>query len=1236
MGEIKTLKDIFKGMDLNTFGDWEALSVELSKREKKVRISAKCNEVPDFKVLGETEKAISAKFNLEDTYIFPNYAGPCLSDDEILGKTEDILFRTFKFYPGLCGILKDSVFEMKENGIFVKLKNTGSDILKVRGADKFLERIIRESYGKAGKVVFLDRADSGEHSVPSQEEDYQYFEPPAVTAEIQQALSQSKKAEEKTVTVEIPEDSAIILGRKKFTDEIIPMTAVTVDSDKVAIEGNVFAVDSREIRSGKILVMFDMTDLSYSLSVKFFVEKPKFEYISEKLKPGIWVRVAGTAQYDKFTQEVSIFATGIYQVEHRERMDTAEEKRTELHLHTQMSTMDGVSSPASLIKRAASWGHSAIAITDHGVLQGYPEAFAAGKKHGIKIIYGVEGYLLDDTGVTITNENIKNYKTTHIILLVKNYVGLKNLYRLVSESHLNYFYKKPRMLKSLIAKYREGLIISSACEAGDLYRAIVGHEPEERIEEIASFYDYLEIQPVGNNAYMIPAKMAKDEDEIREFNKKVVALGEKLNKPVVATGDVHFLDPVDEVYRRILMAGQGFTDADHQAPLYLKTTTEMLEEFSYLGPEKAYEVVIKNPRDIADSVEPDMEPIPQKTYPPSIEGAEEEIQERSWKRAKELYGEPLPDIVKQRLEKELNSIVKNGFSVMYIIAQKLVSKSLSDGYLVGSRGSVGSSFVATMSGITEVNPLPAHYLCKKCKYSEFVGISDTCGCDLPPKNCPNCGAPLSGEGYDIPFETFLGFDGDKEPDIDLNFSGEYQPVVHKYTEELFGVGHVFRAGTIATIADKTAYGFVKKYMEAKGTNANNAEINRLVNGVAGVKRTTGQHPGGVIIVPREKEVYDFCPIQRPADDTDTDIITTHFDYHFIHGTLLKLDILGHDDPTVIRMLEDLTGIDAKTIPIGDPDTMEIFHSTKTLGITPESIHCDIGTFAIPEFGTRFVRQMLIDTKPNTFSELIRISGLSHGTDVWLNNAQDLIKAGTATLKETICTRDDIMLYLLDKGLPPKSAFKIMEAVRKGKGLTPENEELMREHNVPDWYIESCKKIKYMFPKAHAAAYVMMAFRIAYFKVHYPKAFYTTYFSVRADDFDVDLMANGKETVEKAIKEYEAKGNNATAKEKNVLAILEICNEMYARGLKFLPIDLYESDAVKFKMKEDGILMPINALSGLGDVAAKSIVEARKDGEFSTIEDLKVRAKIGKSVVDMLAGTGCLDGIPESNQMSLFG
>ena len=831
--------------------------------------------------------------------------------------------------------------------------------------------------------------------------------------------------------------------------------------------------------------------------------------------------------------------------------------------------------------------------------------------------------------------NFKTLPSYHAIILATNKVGLKNLYKLISISHLDYFYKKPKILKSIYKQYSEGLIIGSACEQGELYRAIVEDKPEEEIESIADFYDYLEIQPLGNNMFMVRNGTVTGVDVLKDFNKRIVDLADKQGKPCVATCDVHFMDPEDEIYRRILQAGQGYEDADEQPPLYLRTTEEMLKEFDYLGEEKAYEVVVTNTNKVADMCEK-ISPIADYKATPHIDGCEDMIRNITMKRAVELYGDPLPEIVKARIDKELESIIKNGFSVMYIIAQKLVAKSNEDGYLVGSRGSVGSSFVANMTGITEVNSLPPHYRCPKCKYSDFTDYGIKNGFDLPDKICPNCGEKLAKDGMDIPFETFLGFDGDKEPDIDLNFSGEYQAKAHRYTEVIFGKGTTFKAGTIGTIADKTAFGYVKKYYEERHIPVNNAEITRLALGCTGVKRTTGQHPGGIIVVPMGNEIYEFCPVQHPADDPDTDIKTTHFDYHSIDQNLLKLDILGHDDPTMIRMLQDITGVDPQKIPLDDKETMSIFCSTEALGVTPEQIHSEVGTYGVPEFGTKFVRGMLVDTKPTLFEELLRISGLSHGTDVWLNNAQTLIEDGTIKLEDAICTRDDIMLYLIKQGLPPKPSFKIMESVRKGKGLSEEQETLMKENNVPDWYIASCKKIKYMFPKAHAAAYVTMAFRIAWFKVHIPLAYYAAFYSIRADEFDSDCMIYGKEKVINKMREIDIQGNAASTKDKNMYSILELVLEMYERGFSFLPIDLYESDAKKFKIEGNQIRPPLNSIGGLGTVAAENIQRAREvDGKFTSVEELKIRCGIGKSTVELLEKAGCLKGMMQSNQMSLF-
>mgnify|MGYP004642934461 FL=1 len=1238
--------------------------------------------------------------------------------------------------------------------------------------------------------------------------------------------------------------SEIITGRK-IQGELLPLSEVTSEAGRIRTSGMIFYIEYMQRRDNSWIVTFDITDKKDSRTVKLFCDiqprkradgsfgrqsdSPSKEKIEKRLKKGVWISVYGDAAFDKYSRDTVITAYDINELPAPEiKKDDAPEKRVELHMHTQMSAMDGVSSATALIERAAKWGHKAVAVTDHGVVQAYPEAAKAAKANDIKVIYGVEGYVVDDKATIVTNvkkyslddtfvvfdlettglsaqknhiieigavkikggeivdsfstfveppvkipqkiteltsitdsmvkgapkeekavgdflkfcgesvlvahnasfdtgfirvslqrrgesfsycfidtvslarkmyPELKSFKLNslakhlkvkldhhhravddalatayifkkmleglhemgvdgveqintcfgdkidvrgmpshHIIVIAKNPVGLENLYRLISESHLNYFYRTPRMPKSIINKYRDGLLIGSACEAGELYQAVFSGKSEQELDDIVSFYDYLEIQPLGNNEFMLRNGSVGSVSELQDINKKIIELGKKHNKLTVATCDVHFLDPEDEVYRRVLMAGKGFDDADFQAPLYLRTTQEMLDEFSYLDEETAYEVVIKNPNLISDMTEV-LQPVRSGTYPPSIDGAQEDIINRSHETAEKIYGTPLPSIVKERMDKELASITKYGFSVMYKIAQQLVSKSLSDGYLVGSRGSVGSSFIAFLSGITEVNALPAHYICKNCKHSEFIddgsGIS---GCDLPDKVCPVCGEKYAKDGHDIPFETFLGFAGDKEPDIDLNFSGEYQSVAHKYTEELFGEGHVFRAGTIGTIAEKTARGYALKYFSERGKNAHNAEIRRISLGCTGVKRTTGQHPGGVIIVPKANDIHQFCPVQHPADDADSTIITTHFDYHSIHDNLLKLDILGHDDPTVIRMLEDLIGkevpgFDAKKIPLDDKPTLSLFLNTDALGLN-DDIGSKVGTFGVPEFGTEFVRQMLIDTEPTKFSELLRISGLSHGTDVWLNNAQDYIRSGEIVLSEAICTRDDIMIYLIHMGLEPKTAFTIMEKVRKGKGLTAEDEAEMKAHDVPQWYIDSCNKIKYMFPKAHAVAYVMMAFRIAYCKVHYPIAYYCAYFTIRAlGAFDASIMCHGKENVLTAMKSIK-ENPEATQKDKDLYTTLELCREMYARGFDFADVDLYKSDSKKFLPYEGKILPPLSSLPNVSIAQADAICEERAKGEFHSVEDLHMRTKISKTALESLELGGCFSGIPESSQMSL--
>jgi DNA polymerase-3 subunit alpha (Gram-positive type) len=1445
---MKKIKEIF--------GDYEAVGnlnyalvegVVLSKKTKSLEMKIKSDKYIEVKELESLNDFIKRRFALDDSKIIVNYSDET-NKKPIEDELKNIVLMISDKFPALKAVLKDSEYEIAENTISFKFKAAVSEILKAKGYDKKIHEAVKKLYGTSYQINFVDKV-SQEEFVRQQEDviakemyDLQREAQvsSSVSAPAQVKKSPEFKQEAKAESSGKKTNPQLILGRNvSLKDPIVKIIDITPDEGRVAIEGEISNLEDKELRSGKILVSFDVYDGSSSMTCKMFLKPGEDAEVVPRLKKAKGAKIYGNSGFSKFSGEIELIANTIVETEgikKVKRMDNSKQKRVELHLHTQMSQMDAMTNAADLIKRAMEWGMKSMAITDHGVVQSFPEAHKLlGRDNpDMKIIYGVEAYLapdkkpsvtnckgqsidtvycvldlettgfspvtekiteigimkiqggkvvdefstfvnpqkpiparvvevtnitddmvrdaetidkifpkmldfiegsvlvahnaefdigflkhnakvlgyafdftyldtlslahelfpdyktyklgriaknlgikvevahraLDDVETTVKvfnimlemlikrgaasledidkyasdeqskNESYKKLKTFHAIILAKNYTGLKNLYKLVSYSHLDYFYKKPRILKSMFEKYSEGLIIGSACSEGELYQAILLGKPEQEIERIAKFYDYLEIQPIGNNDYLIRNEQVPDKDYLRNINRKIVALGEKFNKPVVATGDVHFMDPEDEIYRRILEAGQGFKDADSQAPLFLKTTEEMLKEFYYLGEEKSYEVVVKNTNIIADMCE-NISPISSEKCPPHIEGCEQTIKDIAFEKAHELYGEPLPEIVQQRLDKELDSIIKNGFSVMYIIAQKLVWKSNEDGYLVGSRGSVGSSVVAYMTGITEVNALPPHYRCPKCKHSDFTDLGIKIGFDLPDKVCPVCGEMLSKDGIDIPFETFLGFNGDKEPDIDLNFSGEYQAKAHKYTEVIFGKGTTFKAGTIGTIADKTAFGYVKKYFEEKNKSVSKAEIIRISKGCTGIKRTSGQHPGGIIVVPKGREIFEFCPVQHPADDPDSDIITTHFDYHSIDQNLLKLDILGHDDPTVIRMLQDITGIDPKTIPMDDKETMSLFSSTNALKVSPQQINSKVGTFGVPEFGTRFVRGMLLDTMPKTFMDLICISGLSHGTDVWLGNAKDLIDSKiVTTISEAVCTRDDIMVYLIKKGLPPNAAFKIMETVRKGKALKepkwPEYESLMREHEVPEWYIDSCKKIKYMFPKAHAAAYVMMAFRIAWFKVHIPQAYYAAYFSIRAKAFDAEFMINGKEVVKEKLKEIDALGNDATNKDKDMYDDLELVLEMYERGYKFLPIDLYKSHATQFKLEEDGIRPPLNSISGMGTVAAEGVYNAAHgEEELKSIDDLRKSAKIGNAAIELLKKFGCLKGLPESDQLSFL-
>ena len=1464
----KYIKEVFVDyQNDNPLLDAQIENINLYKKTNKLQVEVESSNPIHINEMEDFENYLIKRFHVDKALIDIHYKDVEIEQDVENQWTNVINYVTRK-EPFSKAILTGSKLDVSGKNISVKLALKGADFLLAKKFDKGLEHLLSNIYNENYVVKFEENlADNYlellEAKKKKEEEEALKFL--KIQAEQEAKEQKEKKIEAKkqneekaksenkqvqNVPGQVPpsmpkeekpkeeeKDTPLIMGRNmNVKGDPIKIKDISVDSDKVVIDGELIAdtMDSREIKNGeKVILMFNVYDGTSSITCKAFLDTDKFKAVSKRIKGSKGLKIDGIAKYDQFAKEITIMANTIIETQGTKkvkRMDDAVKKRVELHMHTQMSQMDAITPCADLVKRAVSWGWNAVAITDHGVVQSFPDAHKLLEKTGddIKVLYGVEGYFVPDkdpgvfnskgqsldteycvldletTGISYKTEKItevgiikykngevidefecfvnpekpippkvveithitddmvkdaetidkvipkiidfigdsvlvahnadfdigylkynfekygyklentyidtlrlakaifpdlKKYKlgliadslkikvdvahralddvktlvavfkvmiertkeehgktiddfdlkfetdfkklpSYHIIIIAKNYVGLKNLYKLVSYSHLNYFYKKPKILKSMLNKYREGLIIGSACEAGELYRAILNQKPQEEIEAIASYYDYLEIQPTGNDEYLIREGTVQNEEGLRNINRQIVALGEKLNKPVCATCDVHFMDPQDEIYRRILQAGQKYDDADMQAPLYLRTTNEMLAEFDYLGPEKAYEVVVENTNLIADMCEK-IKPISPEKCPPHIPGCEQTIKDIAYHRAIELYGDPIPEVVKTRLDKELDSIIRNGFSVMYIIAQKLVWKSNEDGYLVGSRGSVGSSFVANMTGITEVNSLKPHYRCPKCKYSDFTDYGYQNGFDLPDKQCPKCGHPLEKDGMDIPFETFLGFNGDKEPDIDLNFSGEYQAKAHKYTEVIFGKGTTFKAGTVGTIADKTAYGYVKGYYEDRHIPVSSAEISRLSVGCTGIKRTTGQHPGGIIVVPKGREIFEFTPVQHPADDPNSDIITTHFDYHSIDQNLLKLDILGHDDPTIIRMLQDITGIDPHTIPLDDKDTMGIFSSPETLGLTEEQINSPVGSFGVPEFGTKFVRGMLVDTKPKTFDELIRISGLSHGTDVWLNNAQDLINQGIVTLAESICCRDDIMIYLINKGLPPNPAFKIMETVRKGKALKDpekwaEYVALMKEHDVPDWYIKSCEKIKYMFPKAHAAAYVTMAFRIAWFKVHIPKAYYAAYFSIRAKQFDSDAMCHGPETVKNKMKEIDLAGNLAANKDKEMYPVLELVLEMNERGIEFLPVDLYKSHYSKFIVEDDGLRPPLSAINGFGPVDAENLYNAAKEGKFMSISDMQIKSKIGKVAIETLRNAGCLKGMSESNQMSLFG
>uniref|UniRef100_UPI0040256EC5 PolC-type DNA polymerase III n=1 Tax=Ruminococcus bromii TaxID=40518 RepID=UPI0040256EC5 len=1452
---MKTLGEVFGsqfGINLpQQISQGELTQLNINKQARLITLAVKFNGLVERNTLFDTEKLIT-KTLAYHTVIKPHFPTELFSADYF----PQLYAAVRRDIPSINGTLNNAEVRFENNTLTINLLNGGKTLLDSKGFDKALIKLVSEEFN-----LYISVNYTGTFEVEENSEEYkaaiqdaqekinrenlqkaaEFYQEEVETAE----KREEKHAENTTVEIEVREgkfatpqiiqSSIRPLYGRSIRGKMIPISSISGDSGRIVVWGDVFDIEKKVTKSGdKNIFTIDITDYTGSTTAKVF-NSIKESAVIDNIKKGDTIVVQGDVEYDKYAGELVVNARSIGTAQKVKVVDNAEKKRVELHMHTNMSQMDAVTSAGDLVNRAYQWGHKAVAITDHGVAQAFPDAMKAADKinkdeEKIKIIYGVEAYFMDDLvesvkgdadtgfdgtficfdiettglsaardkiteigavkvengvitdtfstfanpempipqkitqltgitddmvkdapsqseavgaflefagdnvlvahnapfdtsfiakacedmgreynytsidtvaisrailtdiknckldtvakflrlgdfnhhratddaemlarifinlcqrltddyGITKTNDintkiaggDFKKLPTYHQIILVKNKTGLKNLYRLISYSHLNYFYKKPRIPKSELVKYREGLIIGSACCAGQLYMAILEGKPWGELKQIASFYDYLEIQPAGNNSFMIRDGRFNSVDELHEIDRTIIKLAKELGKPVCATCDVHFMDPTDSEFRKILMAGQGFKDAEQQAPLYFRTTAEMLKEFEWLGKDKAYEYVVENPNKIADMCEY-IRPIPKGTFPPNIEGAQEQLIDITWKRAKEKYGDPLPEIVKARLDKELNSITTYGFSVLYMTAQKLVADSEAHGYLVGSRGSVGSSFVATMSGISEVNPLCPHYVCPNCKHSEFITDgSYGSGFDMPPKNCPECGTLMDQDGHEIPFETFLGFKGDKVPDIDLNFSGEYQSKSHRYTEELFGKNNVFKAGTISTVAEKTALGFVKKFAQERGLVMHKAEEKRLAIGCTGVKRTTGQHPGGMVVVPRTNDVYDFCPVQHPANDVNSDNITTHFDFHSIHDTITKLDELGHDVPTIYHYLELYTGIPVMKVSMSDPEVMSLFTSPKALGVTEEDIDSKTGTFSLPECGTAFVRGMLIEAQPKTFTDLLQIAGLSHGTDVWLGNAQELIHNGTCTISEVIGTRDSIMTYLMHKGLEPGMAFKIMEIVRKGnatKLLTEEHFKAMREHNVPEWYIDSCMKIKYMFPKAHAAAYMIATLRLGWYKVHKAVEYYAAYFTVRSENLDGAIAMQGHQAVRDKMNNIKQKQSvhEATAKDEAEFQTLQIVNEMMARKIEFLPVDIYKSEAKMFKVEDGKIRLPFSSLPGVGGAAADSLAETGKHTEYLSIEDMQIKTKVTKAVIETLKDVGVLKDLPESSQMSLF-